>query len=180
MANDSRMNLQMLFEILTESALLRGDEFVRLGHAFRHLRFRGVKVEAGTPLHRWEIEDGLEFRADHLLDGHEAPELEFEPVEVLPRPVFGPLAGPAGAFERIQPQVGDEGHVGVGFLAQPALRLVDEAEPGVVDGVEIRRFSGHHGVIVSADYPPADVVAHDDVGLFPLAPSRRPTAGPQA
>src|SRR5881392_2301774 len=67
----------------------------RLGHLFRHLRFHGIKVETRTPLHRRVVEEGLEFLAHHLLDEHKAPELEFEPIEVLLRAVFRSVIWPA-------------------------------------------------------------------------------------
>ena len=59
------------FQLLA-SALARR---LRLGHPFRHLRFDCIKVEARALLHRREIEEGLEFLANYLLDEHEAPEL---------------------------------------------------------------------------------------------------------
>ena len=84
---------------------------LRLGHPLRHFRFHGVKVEARATLHRREIEEGLNLLAHYLLDKHEAPELVFEPIEILLRPVFRPVAGPARALERIKAQVGDVRHV---------------------------------------------------------------------
>ena len=95
---------------------------LRLLHLLRHLRFDGVKIEARAPLHRREIEEGLEFLAHYLLDEHEAPELVLEPIEVLLRAFFRPVVRPARALERIEAQVGDVRHVRVGLFAQPAVR----------------------------------------------------------
>src|ERR1700742_3488689 len=53
------------------------------GHLLGHFGFDGVEVEAGAALHGRVIEEGLDFLAHHLLDEDEAPELVFEPVEVL-------------------------------------------------------------------------------------------------
>ena len=50
-----------------------------LGHPFRHLSLYSVEVEARSTLHRWKIEEGLEFFAYDLLDEHKTPKLEFEP-----------------------------------------------------------------------------------------------------
>src|SRR5437588_6575840 len=86
-----------------------------LGHPFRHLRLHGIEVEARAALHRRVIEEGLEFLAHHLLDEHEAPELILEPIEVLLRPVFRPIAGSAHALERIDANCYDGVKVLVGF-----------------------------------------------------------------
>ena len=75
-------------------------------HPFRHLRFHCVKVETRAFLHRWVIEEGLEFLAHHLLDEHKAPELELEPIKVLLASFFSPLIRPTLTLERIEPQVG--------------------------------------------------------------------------
>src|SRR5258705_11926838 len=48
---------------------------LRLGHFCRHLGFDCVEIEACAPLHRWVLEEGLEFLAHYLLDEHETPEL---------------------------------------------------------------------------------------------------------
>jgi hypothetical protein len=42
-------------------------------------------------LHRRKFQEGLDFLAHHLLDEHEAPELELEPIEILRR--FSRLLG---------------------------------------------------------------------------------------
>src|SRR5260221_10342611 len=55
----------------------------RLLHPFCHLCFQGVEVEAGAALHRWEIEEGLDFLSHYLLDEQKAPKLVLEPIEVL-------------------------------------------------------------------------------------------------
>ena len=68
-----------------------------------------------------------------LLDEHEAPEFVLEPVEVLLRPGFGPALGPARALEGIEAKVGQERHVDMGLLAEPAAGLLDEAILEVVD-----------------------------------------------
>jgi hypothetical protein len=67
----------------------------------RHLGFDGVQIETRAPLHRREVEKGLEFLAHYLLDEHKAPELELEPIEVLLPAVFRAIARPAGALEGI-------------------------------------------------------------------------------
>src|SRR6267142_4925151 len=57
-------------------------------HLFRHLRFHGVKVETRAALHWRVIKEGLECLAHHLLDEDKAPELKFEPLDVLLSPLF--------------------------------------------------------------------------------------------
>src|SRR5271157_1940137 len=99
---------------------------LRLGHPCRHLRLEFVKVEARAPLHRRELKERLQFLAHYLLDEHEAPELELEPIEVLLRPLFGPVVGPARAFERIETQVGDDRNVRMGLFTQPPFWLINE------------------------------------------------------
>src|SRR5206468_11734723 len=93
-----------------------------------------------------------------------APELELEPVEVLLAALLHPVAGPTGALERVESQVGDVRDVYLGLVAKPALRLVDEAELVVVDAdradgalatVEARvagrgALAGDHGRLVVA------------------------------
>src|ERR1035438_5023856 len=106
----------------------------RLGHSLRHLRFDGVEVEARASLHRRVLEEGLEFLTHYLLNEHETPELIHEPItEVKLRTLFRPVVGYARALEGIDPQVGDVRHVRMGFLTNPAGRLVDEAELVIVD-----------------------------------------------
>src|SRR5271165_925047 len=95
------------------------------GHSFRHLRFDGIKVKTSATLHWREFQKGLNFLAHHLLHEDEAPELVLEPIEVLLRPFFCTVAGPAGALKRIKTQVGDIRYVWMGLFTQPALRLVD-------------------------------------------------------
>src|SRR5208283_3212576 len=138
--------------------------FLRLLHLFAHLSFDCIKIEARAPLHRRIIKESLDFLANYLLDEHEAPELVLEPIEVLLRAILRPIAWPARALERIEAQVGDVWHVRVGFFAQPASRLVDEAELIVVNAhgadrafTEIenlvtrgRPFSGYGGHLVVA------------------------------
>src|SRR5258706_5939876 len=99
---------------------------LRLGHPLRHLGFHCLEVEARASLHRWVIEEGLEFLGNYLLDEHEAPELELEPIEVLLPPLFRPVVRPARALERIETQVGDDRNVGMGFFAQPSFWLVNK------------------------------------------------------
>ena len=99
---------------------------LRLLHLFRHLRFHCVEIEARAPLHRRVIEEGLEFLAHHLLDEDKAPELELEPIEVLLRPVFRPIAGPTLALERIEAQVDQVGYVHLRLGTEPAVGLVNE------------------------------------------------------
>src|SRR5438309_6406386 len=94
-------------QLRSRSFLLAGAlaRRLRLGHLFRHLCFDCVKIETRAPLHRWVIEEGLEFLGHHLLDKDKAPELELEPIEVLLRPLFGSVLRPALAPERIKAQV---------------------------------------------------------------------------
>ena len=94
----------------------------RLGHFLAHLGFDRVEVEACSSLHRRVIEEGLEFLAHDLLNENEAPELVFEPVEVLLAAFFGSIVRPTRALERIEPQIGDVRYIGMGLFTQPALR----------------------------------------------------------
>ena len=79
--------------------------FLRLFHFLTQLRFNSIEVEARATLHRRVLEEGLDFLAHHLLDEHKAPELILEPLKIFLRPFFCAIAGPAGAFERIEAQV---------------------------------------------------------------------------
>src|SRR6266704_6847862 len=99
----------------------------------RDFRLHGIEVEARAFLHRWELDRSHRELLNLLLDEDEAPELVFEPVEVLLRSVFSPAIGPACALEWIEAQVGQGGHVKLGFFAQPAPRWVDETILEVVD-----------------------------------------------
>ena len=103
------------------------------GHFPTHLGLDCVEVEACATLHRRVVEEGLDFFTDYLLDEDEAPELILKPIEILLGSIFRTIAWPAGAFERIEAQVGDVGDVRVGFFAEPALGLVDETEFIVID-----------------------------------------------
>src|SRR6266480_872723 len=98
----------------------------RLGHLFRQLRFDGFKVETRAFLHRRIIEEGQEFLADDLLDEHETPELELEPIEILLPSFFRPIVGPALALKRIEAQVDQKRNVHLRLGTKPAVRLVDE------------------------------------------------------
>src|SRR5439155_9945988 len=95
-------------------------------HPFRHLRFHCVKVETRAFLHRWVIEEGLEFLTHHLLDENKAPELELEPIEVLLPAFFRPVVWPPLALKRIETQIDQEGNVHLGLGTKPAIGLVDE------------------------------------------------------
>src|SRR5690242_10481959 len=75
---------------------------LRLLHPFSHFGFHCVEIEACPFLHRWIIEERLEFLAHHLLDEHKTPELELEPIEVLLRSLFRPVVGPTLPLERIE------------------------------------------------------------------------------
>src|SRR5207249_749974 len=68
-------------------------------HSLAHFRLDRIEIEARTALHRRIVEERLNFLSNHLLDEHEAPELELEPVEVLLATVFGAVPRPAGALE---------------------------------------------------------------------------------
>src|SRR6266700_7948754 len=130
----------------------------------RDFRLHGIEVEARAFLHRWELDRSHRELLNLLLDEDEAPELVFEPVEVLLRSIFSPAIRPACALEWIEAQVGQVGHVGLGFITQPAPRLVDEtilvvvnahgtkfAFPEVPDFVPIRRpLAGYHVHLVVA------------------------------
>src|SRR5206468_4045360 len=59
--------------------------------------------------------------------------LVLEPLEVRLRAGLGPVVGPARALERIEAQVGNLGHVQLGFLTEPAGGLIDEPELVVAD-----------------------------------------------
>src|SRR5438045_3358910 len=102
-------------------------------HPFRHLRFHCIKIETRAFLHRWVIEEGLEFLAHHLLDKNKAPELEFKPIEVLLPAFFGPMARPAHALKRIEAKVSDIRHVHMRLFTYPAIGLVDEAKLVIVN-----------------------------------------------
>src|SRR3982074_354221 len=108
---------------------LLGDR--RLGS--RDFRFHGIEVEARAFLHRRELDRSHGEFLHLLLDKYEAPELILEPVEVLLRTELCPAVGPARALEWIKTQVGQTGHVELGFFAQPAARLIDEAILEVID-----------------------------------------------
>ena len=107
------------------SFLLLSGPFARclsLFHLLRHLGFDCVEIEARAPLHRRKIEEGLEFLAHYLLDKHEPPELELEPIEVLLATFFRPVVWPPCTLERIKAQIGDVRHVRVGLFAEPAVQ----------------------------------------------------------
>src|SRR5204863_5465144 len=91
------------------------------------------KVEARAPLHRWELDRSLGQLLHLLLDEYEAPEFVLEPVEILLRAGLGSAFGPASALKWVEAQVDQIGHVRLGFFAQPAPRLVNEAKLVVVD-----------------------------------------------
>src|SRR5258707_207573 len=120
------------------------------------LRFHGIKIEARALLHRWELDRGLGQLLHLLLDKHEPPELVLKPREVILRPGFGPIFGPAGALERIDTKVGQIRHVSFGFITQPAAGLVDETILEVVDA--------HGAELAFAEVPD-------------FVPLRRPLAG---
>src|SRR5262249_57456921 len=127
------------------------------------LRLHGLEVEARALLHRRKFDRGLRQLLDLLLDEHEAPELVLEPVEVLLRAFLRAAVGPARALERVEAQVGQEWHIDLGLLAQPAVGLADEAILVVVDA--------HGAELAFAEVP--DLVplprslARDQSGLFP-------------
>src|SRR5580765_4837158 len=97
-----------------------------LGHFLAHFGFDRVEVEACSSLHRRVIEEGLDFLAHDLLDENEAPELVFEPVEVLLAAFLGSTVRPTGTLKGIETQVGDVRHIRMGLFTYPALRLIDE------------------------------------------------------
>src|SRR4051812_5019639 len=97
------------------------------------LRLHGIEVEARAFLHRRELDRGHGQLLYLLLDKHEAPELVFEPVEVLLGAVFRPVVGPARAFEWIETKICDVRHVRFGLVTEPAPRLIDEAIFEVID-----------------------------------------------
>src|SRR5438876_9745427 len=83
-------------------------------------RFHGVEVEARALLHRRELDRSHGQLLYVLLDKHEAPEFVLEPREVILRPGLSPITGPARALEWIEAKIGQVGHVGFGFITQPA------------------------------------------------------------
>jgi hypothetical protein len=110
-----------------------------LGHPSRHLGFDGVKIKARAPLHRRVFEEGLNFFGYDLLNKNKAPELELEPIEVLLRPVFRPVSGPALALEWIETEVDQIGYVHMRLFTQPALGLVNET---ILIVVNVHRANG--------------------------------------
>src|SRR5258708_20879909 len=93
---------------------------------FRHFSFDRVKIETGAALHWRIIKKGLECLAHYLLDKYKAPELEFEPIEVLLSPLFRPMVWPALALEGIDEQVDEIRPINVRLFTQPAVGLVNE------------------------------------------------------
>src|SRR5215467_552706 len=83
------------------------------------------EVEARALLHRRKLDRRFGQLQDLLLDEHEAPELVLEPLEVRLGADLGPVIGPTRTLERIEAQVGDLGHIELGFLTEPAGRLID-------------------------------------------------------
>src|SRR5215471_18134576 len=106
---------------------------LRLRHPLRHLRLHSVEVKTRAPLHRRVIKERLKLFRHHLLDEDKAPELVFEPIEVLLRTFFRSVVRPTLTLERIQPEVGDIRHINMGFFAQPAAWLIDKPEFVIVD-----------------------------------------------
>lgn len=72
----------------------------RLRNPFFQFCFDGVEIEARAALHRREFDEGLEFLAHYLLNEDEAPELVFEPVEILLCAVLRSVVGPANGSRR--------------------------------------------------------------------------------
>src|SRR5215831_16910504 len=99
-------------KLLLASAFAR---CLRLLHPFRHFRFHGVQVKTGPLLHRREIKERLEFLSHYLLDEHETPELELEPIEVLLRSFFCSIVRPALTLEWIQAQIDQVRYINMGF-----------------------------------------------------------------
>src|SRR5215510_7887178 len=97
------------------------------------LGLHGIEVEARALLHRRKLDRGLGQLQDLLLDEHKAPELVLEPLEVRLGPELGTAVGPTRTLERIEPQVGDVGHIGLGLVTEPATGLIDEPELVVAD-----------------------------------------------
>src|SRR6476661_3202844 len=90
-------------------------------------RLHSIEVEARALLHRRKLDRRHRQLFHLLLHKHKAPEFVFEPVEVLLRAFFRPTIRPARALEWIEAKIGQIGHVNLGFFAEPAFWLVDEA-----------------------------------------------------
>ena len=99
----------------------------------RDFRLHGIEVEARALLHRRELDRGHGQLLHLLLDKHEAPEFVLEPVEVLLRADLVPLSGQPVRSNGSRRRLTRIGHVRLGFFAQPAAGLVDEAILVVVD-----------------------------------------------
>src|SRR3954452_24508880 len=96
-------------------------------------RLHGIEDETRALLHRRKLDRRHRQLFHLLLNKYKAPEFVFEPVEVLLRAFFTPVIGPARALEWIEAKIGQIGHVNLGFFAEPAFWLVDEAILEVVD-----------------------------------------------
>ena len=84
------------------------------------LRFDGIEIKARSTLHRREFDRRHREFFHLLLDKDEAPELVFEPVEILLGPFLGSAIGPARSLERIEAEIDQIGYVRLGFITQPA------------------------------------------------------------
>src|SRR4051812_21882940 len=93
----------------------------------RHLGLHPVEIKARTTFPGRGIEKGLQFLAHHLLDKHETPKLELEPIEVLLPAFLGASVRPTLALKWIEPQVDQVRHVNVRLFPEPAAGLIDEA-----------------------------------------------------
>src|SRR5438477_8973962 len=96
-------------------------------------RLHGLEVEARALLHGWELDGRHSQFLYLLLNKHKAPEFVLEPLKVFLRPRSSLIKRPSRALERVQSQVGQEGHIYLGLGAEPATRLVDKTILIIID-----------------------------------------------
>src|SRR6185312_11557898 len=87
-------------------------------------RLHGIQIEACASLHGRKLDRRLRQLFDLLLNKHEAPELVFEPIEILLRAFPCAVTRPPRALERIQAKIDQIRHVGFGLVTKPAAWLV--------------------------------------------------------
>src|SRR6516225_2445234 len=94
-----------------------------------------VEVKACRILHRRIVNGGQGELRYRLLNHNKAPEFARHEVHsVAPGTGEGTLpAEGREAFERILPEVGDRGHVGVDLLTRPAIWLLQELKLEIID-----------------------------------------------
>ena len=95
------------------------------GHGFLDLSLDGFQIEARAGLHRWKVDRCLGKLSHDLLDEHETPELEGEPVVIGDRAIV-PAVIHASAFIGIEAQIGQDWPVHLLCRAKPTIGLVGE------------------------------------------------------